>query len=45
MRVTFYENNELNRNWNSLFEDIFECNNLIEIENANLDLCCKVRLL
>ena len=44
-RVTFYENNELNRNWNSLFEDIFECNNLIKIENVHLDLCCKVRLL
>jgi len=44
MIVTFYENNELNRNWNSLFDDIFECNNLIKIENANLDLCCTVRL-
>jgi len=44
MIVTFYENNELNRNWNSLFDDIFECNNLIKIENATLDLCCTVRL-
>jgi len=43
MKVTFYENNELNRNWNSLFDDIFECNNLIKIENANLDLCCTVK--
>ena len=34
-RVTFYENNELNRNWNSLLEDIFGCNKLINIENAN----------
>jgi len=44
-RVTFYEDNELNHNWNSLFEDKFECNNLIKIENAILDLCCRVKLL